>query len=1083
MTNIAHRLDLDRLLCQDGFVRSVARGLVLDENTVDDVVQETFLRALRGGPSQGGSLAGWLRTVARNVARSIRRREESRERRHAQAAGPPPTPWPEEILEREELRRQVVEAVFSLDEPYRTVVLLRHFEELTPEEIAGRLALPVRTVWTRLLRARSMLKTKLARGNRGDEGWRRGLLCLAGVDAKAIVASGATAALGMKLIWAAAIVLVTAGLVPAFLVDPSEDPLDSQASATLPAADRHEGGERHGGQDGGGPGAERVALTGTVQGDLESAISCRVIDPSGEPVGHALAMGRTDRNEPWLEMGRADSAGLVRIEWDDLALLDLEFRADGYVPVVRESLARGDSCDVILRRGVKVRGEVVDAESERPIVGATVGARFERFAGSVGTQTDTSGRFELILPGFCASLSINHENYAQWSEGPFLSDPDQETRKIRLSTLLETNPTYVRVLDRVTEQPLERVETSPYPASPLGGGMVETRCLSRGDSKVFDLRSPGYVGIKVTCDEEEGGSPERPLVLEMSRKVTVTGRVEDPRGNPVAGVSVRRRAKTVRNGAQWPDLPYDQTVLTDSGGRFELRDLPPSNIADYGLVLSHPDFADLTVGRVTVPETTRHELAPYRLSLGRGIRGTVRRADDHSAIAGARVQCGSRAVLSGEDGTFCLDHLTGFVNLVVHAAGMVPCTLNISTDESASDLEVMLESGLSISGIVLDADDCPATGAAVRAVLEKSEARDLNSNGLLREEGILAWADTGGRFRIDGLAEGTYGLIAGQFGAPSAGRGMKAYTTLAVAGDEDVQVRLEALSGIVMKLVSARTGRPVCRYAYRVEYCGGLWNRGALGKGGIAASNSFFEVLSPGGIANLAVEAPGYAPFVMTGIRVGEGEIREIEVMLEDPSSLTGVVRDEMGRPLADVALHLSMERMIFRDSEALERTALSDEQGRYQFNGLGGGEWTIQRAEVGRQGETLARSIRVHPDRFTVGVSTSATADLIAESPRGATLFGQVTPKPGERITSLLVMLWRAEEGNHPYAIAPIDEDGRYSIPFLPPGQYTLGASISEVYEGGTRSHENVGIRLVDVPESGEVEADLDISRLRQSR
>ena len=61
-------------------------------------------------------------------------------------------PSPEHILEREQAREQLVRAVLSLDEPFRTVVLLRYYEELSASEIARRLAVPSATVRTRLAR-------------------------------------------------------------------------------------------------------------------------------------------------------------------------------------------------------------------------------------------------------------------------------------------------------------------------------------------------------------------------------------------------------------------------------------------------------------------------------------------------------------------------------------------------------------------------------------------------------------------------------------------------------------------------------------------------------------------------------------------------------------------------------------------------------------------------------------------------------------------------------------------------------------------------------------------------------------------
>jgi RNA polymerase sigma-70 factor (ECF subfamily) len=358
MAHISDPLDLDGLLAHGGFVRNVARGLVLDENAVDDVVQETFLRALRGGPSRAGRLSAWLRSVTRNVVFSTRRADQSR--RRLEAAVEPVLPagaaqWPEEILRREELRRRVVQAVFSLEEPYRAVILLRYYEALSPDLIAERLAVPVRTVWTRLHRARALLRVKLAREYEGDRSWMRGLVVLAGFDPKALAAGGASLMLGAQAVWIAVILLVTAGLVPLLLLD---GPGDSGAAVGLvaPNGEGVLGAERRSREQVVPRDAVRLAESDPVPVDSASAISCRVLDPTGTPVGHAVAYGRSaGTSEDWSELAEVDAEGFLAIEPEGHGPMDLEFRADAFIPARRTSVWPGSSVEVMLHPGIPVR--------------------------------------------------------------------------------------------------------------------------------------------------------------------------------------------------------------------------------------------------------------------------------------------------------------------------------------------------------------------------------------------------------------------------------------------------------------------------------------------------------------------------------------------------------------------------------------------------------------------------------------------------------------------------------------------------------------------------------------------------------
>jgi len=64
---------------------------------------------------------------------------------------------PADLLETAERRRRVQAAILALPVEYRTVIVLRHFTELSYEEIAEVLALPAKTVKSRLHTARQRL--------------------------------------------------------------------------------------------------------------------------------------------------------------------------------------------------------------------------------------------------------------------------------------------------------------------------------------------------------------------------------------------------------------------------------------------------------------------------------------------------------------------------------------------------------------------------------------------------------------------------------------------------------------------------------------------------------------------------------------------------------------------------------------------------------------------------------------------------------------------------------------------------------------------------------------------------------------
>jgi len=161
--------DPERLLGEAGWMRSLARTLVADEASAEDIVQDTLLAAVERPPAERGHIGAWLARVLRNRARRSHRDSYRRAHRERIAARPDRiATTPEDLLERAELQRRIAGAVIELEEPYRSTVLLRFFEELRPEEIARRSGVPAATVRTRLARAMQRLRVRLDREYGGD---------------------------------------------------------------------------------------------------------------------------------------------------------------------------------------------------------------------------------------------------------------------------------------------------------------------------------------------------------------------------------------------------------------------------------------------------------------------------------------------------------------------------------------------------------------------------------------------------------------------------------------------------------------------------------------------------------------------------------------------------------------------------------------------------------------------------------------------------------------------------------------------------------------------------------------------------
>lgn len=164
----------EALLEHAQWVTKLARDLVRDRHVAEDIVQETWLAFLRRPPGRGHALRPWLARVVRNQASMYLRGRGARSARERDVARPEASLDTAEIVERGELQRELIDAVLGLAEPYRTTLLLRYYEELSPSQIARVLGVRASSVRSRLVRGQQKLRAVLDQRHGGNrEEWAR----------------------------------------------------------------------------------------------------------------------------------------------------------------------------------------------------------------------------------------------------------------------------------------------------------------------------------------------------------------------------------------------------------------------------------------------------------------------------------------------------------------------------------------------------------------------------------------------------------------------------------------------------------------------------------------------------------------------------------------------------------------------------------------------------------------------------------------------------------------------------------------------------------------------------------------------
>ncbi|HTF89539.1 MAG TPA: sigma-70 family RNA polymerase sigma factor [Planctomycetota bacterium] len=415
----------ERLLAESEWLARLARSLTARADDAADLAQDTLVAALQHPPDPDRPLRPWLARIAHNLA--IRRGTSAarREARESFVARREALPSTSEVVERVAMQRTVVEAVLSLDEPYRSTLLLRYWDDLAPRRIAARMGVPVETVRTRLKRGLAMLRERLDRCHGDRETWMSALLPIAhgAVGAGASVAGGVFAmnsltkvAVGVVLAIAAVWGVREFAASPGTIANPRGDSEQrGQETAAIidsekaPAAQVGENRDR-----------EVAASIATPEAAARNEVRCTVIDDvTGNALvgAHAtlyvLEAGVSARKQR--ATAESVAGGLVALEdlrADRRTNAEVEVWADGravqWVNVPwQEDPATAPRVielgEVRLPQGSAVRGMVVATDGATPIVGArlfltgvtpsSIGIGLAHWL-DVGVS-DSAGRFQL----------------------------------------------------------------------------------------------------------------------------------------------------------------------------------------------------------------------------------------------------------------------------------------------------------------------------------------------------------------------------------------------------------------------------------------------------------------------------------------------------------------------------------------------------------------------------------------------------------------------------------------------------------------------------------------------------------------
>ena len=151
---------------------NLACWLTQDRTAAEDLVQETYVKALKGFPSyhQGTNFRAWMYRILRNTFLTTQaglRAAVSLDSDDVRVVEPVTDETPEVVLLARVEQETIRKTLEALPMHFREIILLCDMEEMNYKEIGQALNIPIGTVMSRLFRARKAMRALLAATSQG----------------------------------------------------------------------------------------------------------------------------------------------------------------------------------------------------------------------------------------------------------------------------------------------------------------------------------------------------------------------------------------------------------------------------------------------------------------------------------------------------------------------------------------------------------------------------------------------------------------------------------------------------------------------------------------------------------------------------------------------------------------------------------------------------------------------------------------------------------------------------------------------------------------------------------------------------
>lgn len=576
------------------------------------------------------------------------------------------------------------------------------------------------------------------------------------------------------------------------------------------------------------PSGEGTRDVGTLTLDVGAAIEGVVRDFHRRPVGgaqvkvHQNNIDHRRPHDPEIRTAVTETDGTLRIGGLRAEPVDLVVEAEGYerfeMAAVRPQTA--GLIEVQLGEGAMLVGRVLDADGEG-VANAYIWLRLDRNPGLSRTAwstaltrhettADGAGRFRFEALGAGPwTVEVGGEQLAE-DVGAIRLRPGEE-REIKLR--LRARARLAGVVTDPYGEPVAGAEVLVQPRDPAGqvtgthhgartdaGGAYDAYRVPSGRARIV-ARHPDYRdGVAEVVIER--GTNEVDLKLQPGWEIS--GTVSTAAGTPVA--LARVEAHPVEPPLSPDELPDAQRqvlprlpleAVTDQNGSYRIGGLDDGR---YELRAHADGYARAASGRVPV-RVEGGSVAGIDFVLHRGItlRGVVT-GRPSEALAGISVKAAQERLLGAMttpdlEGRFQMNDLgpgKWTISAIERDGRAVERSVTLDTGPGEAFIELNFEPGLTLTGEVRSQGQ-PLAGGEVHLI---GGARRYGPARTVR-------IDQQGRFRIDGLAAGSFRVMIAE---PS---GVAHSREIELQADQDILVDLSPPAVLAGTVIDAATREPL----------------------------------------------------------------------------------------------------------------------------------------------------------------------------------------------------------------------------------------------------------------------------------